>query len=97
MNAVRRFSSFWYDFVVGDDWRLAAGVIAGLGLTAVLAHATQFTTWWVLPLVVIGILWRSVAPGGHVPDGHPSVRQPRGTQPGLSNEVDDRQPQGEGG
>jgi hypothetical protein len=23
MSWLRRFGSFWYDFIVGDDWRLA--------------------------------------------------------------------------
>jgi hypothetical protein len=39
-----------WDFVVGDDWRLALGVVAGLGVTA-LASA-----WWVLPLAVAALI-----------------------------------------
>lgn len=27
---IRSFLRFWFDFVVGDDWRIAAGVV-GLG------------------------------------------------------------------
>ena len=23
MNALRRFGHFWWDFVIGDDWRIA--------------------------------------------------------------------------
>jgi len=53
---VRSFALFWYDFVVGDDWRLAIGVILGLGLTALLAHATSLAAWWVAPIVVIVVL-----------------------------------------
>ena len=34
MGAVGRF---WYEFVVGDDWRIATGVVAALGITALLA------------------------------------------------------------
>ena len=30
---------FWYDFVVGDDWRIAAGVVAALGLGALAVEA----------------------------------------------------------
>jgi hypothetical protein len=52
----RSFAFFWYDFIVGDDWRLAIGVIAGLGLTALLAHATSVPAWWVAPLVVLVVL-----------------------------------------
>ena len=31
---IGRFFRFWYDFIVGDDWRVAAGVVAAIGLTA---------------------------------------------------------------
>jgi hypothetical protein len=47
---MRRFGRFWWDFVVGDDWVAAAGVAAGLALTALLA------AWWVLPLAVAVVL-----------------------------------------
>ena len=30
MRAVSRFGRFWWDFVVGDDWRVAAGVVVGV-------------------------------------------------------------------
>ena len=53
---IRSFAYFLYDFVVGDDWRLAIGVIVGLGLTALLAHATSVAAWWVAPTVVIAVL-----------------------------------------
>jgi hypothetical protein len=35
------FARFWYDFVVGDDWRIAAGVVAVLvaGAVTLLAGA----------------------------------------------------------
>jgi hypothetical protein len=48
---MRRFFAFWYDFVVGDDWRVAVAVVAALGLTAVLAHA-HVAAWWALPVAV---------------------------------------------
>ena len=35
MSAVRAFGRFWYEFIVGDDWRIAAGVAVVLGLGAV--------------------------------------------------------------
>ena len=25
---IRAFGTFWWDFIVGDDWRVAAGVVA---------------------------------------------------------------------
>ena len=27
MRLSRAFGRFWYDFIVGDDWRIAAGVV----------------------------------------------------------------------
>jgi hypothetical protein len=60
MSWLRRFGSFWYDFVVGDDWRLALAVVAGLSLTALLVHA-GLPAWWVLPALVIVSLTISVS------------------------------------
>lgn len=60
----RSFVLFWYDFVVGDDWRLAIGVIVGLGLTALLAQATSAAAWWVTPLIVIPTLVASTLIAG---------------------------------
>jgi len=50
---------FVWDFVVGDDWRIAVGVVVALGLTAGLAHAS-WSAWWVLPAAVIVLLGASV-------------------------------------
>jgi hypothetical protein len=57
---VRRFGRFWWDFVVGDDWRVAVGIALALGLTALLA-TTSAPAWLVLPLAVAAVLWRSLA------------------------------------
>jgi hypothetical protein len=59
MNGVRAFFRFWYDFVVGDDWRLALAAVAALGLTA-LAVEASLAGWWVAPLVVAGFLGLAV-------------------------------------
>ncbi|MBV9284123.1 MAG: hypothetical protein JO176_05890 [Acidimicrobiia bacterium] len=59
MNRIRAFGRFWYDFVVGDDWRVALGVVIAFGLTAILA-AADLPTWWLLPLLVAVILAGSV-------------------------------------
>jgi hypothetical protein len=56
---VRSFGAFWWDFIVGDDWRVAAGVIAALGLTAFLAHR-DIAAWWVLPAAVALLLAESL-------------------------------------
>jgi len=36
--AIRGFAAFWLDFVVGDDWRIAAGVLGFVAAGAVLVH-----------------------------------------------------------
>ena len=59
MSRVRAFARFWWDFVVGDDWRVAAGLAAGLGLTWLLEHR-EVTAWWLLPLTVAVVLAESV-------------------------------------
>jgi hypothetical protein len=55
-----------WDFVVGDDWRIAAGVILALGVTAVVAGAAV-AAWWILPLATVLMLavsvWRASRPG----------------------------------
>jgi hypothetical protein len=48
---VRGFGAFWWDFIVGDDWRIAAGIVLALALTAGLA-AAGLPAWWLLPLSV---------------------------------------------
>lgn len=59
---LKAFAAFWYDFVVGDDWRLAAGV-AVLLLVVWAVSRTSMPSWWLLPLGV-GVLlplslWRA--------------------------------------
>jgi hypothetical protein len=57
---VKTFLRFWYDFIVGDDWTIAAGVVIALAITAVLAHNGMKSAWWLLPLVVAAGLTVSV-------------------------------------
>jgi membrane glycosyltransferase len=57
------FGAFWYDFIIGDDWRLAVGVVAGLGLSALVVHHSHVAAWWLLPLVVIIMLTVSLSVG----------------------------------
>jgi hypothetical protein len=53
---LRGFGAFWYDFVVGDDWRGAAAVAAALILTAVLVHAAHVDAWWLMPVAALAAL-----------------------------------------
>jgi hypothetical protein len=56
---VKRFAKFWWDFIVGDDWRVAVGIVLAFGLTALL-ETTSVPAWWVLPLGVAAVLWLSL-------------------------------------
>jgi uncharacterized membrane protein HdeD (DUF308 family) len=44
-----------WDFVVGDDWVVALGVVSAIVATALLATSTV-AAWWVLPLGVVALL-----------------------------------------
>jgi hypothetical protein len=59
MRRLKAFGLFWWDFVVGDDWRVAAGVIVVLAVSAALAHH-GIATWWLPPAAVIALLSYSV-------------------------------------
>ena len=55
MRRLRAFCAFWYDFVVGDDWRIALGVVLALGATAGLV-AAGVNAWWLPPTAVVALL-----------------------------------------
>lgn len=59
MNALSSFGRFWWDFVVGDEWRVAAGIVAALGATKLLT-ASGVNAWWLLPAVVVLLLGMSL-------------------------------------
>jgi hypothetical protein len=59
---VRRAQAFGlatWEFLVGDDWRTALGVVLALGLTALIAD-TSVPAWWVVPVAVLGLLVLSI-------------------------------------
>jgi len=62
MSRVLAFARFWYAFIFGDDWLIAAGVAAAIGVTAALADG-GVAAWWVMPIAVIALLVGSVRRG----------------------------------
>ena len=60
MNALKTFGRFWYDFVVGDDWRLAIGSVLSIAAVFTLAHH-DVNVWWLLPLSITTFLTISLA------------------------------------
>ena len=39
MTFVKAFGRFWYDFLVGDDWKIAASVVLTLALLVAVLRA----------------------------------------------------------
>lgn len=59
MSAVRSALVGVWEFVAGDDWRTAVGVVLALALTAAVA-TTDIAAWWVTPLAVVALLAASL-------------------------------------
>jgi hypothetical protein len=59
MSWIRRAALAVWDFVVGDDWRVALGAVAAIAVTALVAHSTV-AAWWVLPVAVVVLLLDSL-------------------------------------
>jgi len=57
---LRAFGRFWYDFVVGDDWRVAVGVVAALAVTYGVARSGG-PAWWVMPVAVVVLVTLALA------------------------------------
>jgi hypothetical protein len=60
VRRIRAFGHFWWDFIVGDDWRAAAGVVLAIGATALLVHSGSVNAWWLMPAAVATVLWLSL-------------------------------------
>jgi hypothetical protein len=59
LRSLSAFGRFWYDFVIGDDWTIAATVAASFVVTWVLQ------TWWLVPIAaaaVVGLSLRRTRP-----------------------------------
>ena len=63
MKYVRGFFAFWYDFIVGDAWEVAAGVVFALVVSAMLAASDlKNVVWLILPVIVslslaLSLIW----------------------------------------
>jgi hypothetical protein len=53
---MKRFARFWWDFIVGDDWRIAAGVLVVLTAGALLVANTSAPDGVVAAVVAVGIV-----------------------------------------
>lgn len=56
MRYAAGFARFWWDFVVGDDWRIAAGVTASLAAGALLVSVTALPDAAISLLTLAGVV-----------------------------------------
>jgi hypothetical protein len=59
VSALTRVPRGVFEFVVGDDWRVALGIVIALAVTALVA-TSALAAWWVLPLAVLALLGDSL-------------------------------------
>jgi hypothetical protein len=55
VNSLKKFGAFWFDFLIGDDWRGTVIVLAAFALTHQLA-GVNVDSWLVLPIAVLILL-----------------------------------------
>jgi hypothetical protein len=55
VSKLRRIALAVWEFVVGDDWPTAIGVVLALAATAVIADGNE-AAWVVMPVAVVGLL-----------------------------------------
>ena len=63
MKYVVRFVMFWYDFLIGDCWQIAAGVVVALLIAAALVGAQPALNEAMGPVLAVAI---AVVLGGSV-------------------------------
>jgi hypothetical protein len=56
---LRGFGRFWYGFIIGDDWTVAATVAAALVVTWLL-HRAGVAAWWLTPLAAVAVVGRGL-------------------------------------
>jgi hypothetical protein len=56
IRLAKGFGRFWWDFIVGDDWRIAAGVLVVLTAGALMVANTSAPDGLVAALVAVGIV-----------------------------------------
>jgi hypothetical protein len=42
MKYIKAFGEFWYDFIIGDDWKIAVAVVIAVALTVAALKAKLF-------------------------------------------------------
>jgi hypothetical protein len=60
IGKLRGFGAFWYDFIIGDDWLVALGVLLALAITYAAKRITDAPVWWIVLAAVAILLPHSV-------------------------------------
>ncbi len=64
MRFIKAFFAFWYDFIVGDAWEVAAGVLASLVVLYLLVRVTngEAATYgaYAFPVIILALLTYSL-------------------------------------
>jgi protein-S-isoprenylcysteine O-methyltransferase Ste14 len=54
MTYVKRFLHFWYDFIIGDDWKIAVAVVLSLAITGAVMAWVDSSGGSLTPWTVFG-------------------------------------------
>lgn len=62
MKLLKAFGMFWYDFIIGDDWKIAVAAVAALGITGgvmamVHGNGGSLTSWTLLGAGLVFVLF----------------------------------------
>ncbi len=55
MKIVGGIGRFWWDFVVGDDWKIAAAIGITLVVAAIVVAGRTITAIWVAPVIGVAL------------------------------------------
>lgn len=55
MAFLKGFVDFWYDFLIGDDWKIAAAVTAVLAVGAVVVASGGYNAHVLTALLALGV------------------------------------------
>jgi hypothetical protein len=55
MRFLKGFLGFWYDFLIGDDWKIAAAVMAVLAVGAAIVLSGHYDSHVLTVLLALGI------------------------------------------
>ncbi len=54
MRFVKAFGAFWYDFIIGDDWKIAVAVVLSLAITGAVMTWVDSSGGSLTPWTVFG-------------------------------------------